>query len=113
MNSLRGELQVQAGPLTLHALLNMNAFRLMCQDMDMELKDLDTLATSNALDFVPGVLWAGVKNWCLYHGEAMPEGLDFDRFAALVLADGDALTRYADDIGTALGFGVDGDDAGK
>ena len=113
MNSLRGELEVKAGNLSLHALLNMNAFRLMCQDMDMELKDLDALATSNALDFVPGVLWAGVRNWCLYHDKAMPEGLTFDRFAALILADGDALTRYAEDIGDALGFGTAGEEAGK
>ena len=53
---------MKAGEYTLDALLNMNAMRILCQDHDMDLADLDVMATRNALEFVPAVLWAGVKN---------------------------------------------------
>ena len=104
MNTLRGEVQVKAGAMTLNALLNMNCFRILCQDQEMELADLDHFATSNALEFVPAVLWAGVKNAAVYHGKDLPKGLGFDRFAALVLADPNAITAYAAQISEALGF---------
>ena len=104
MNTLRGEVQVKAGDLSLDALLNMNCFRILCQDQGMDLADLDHFATSNALEFVPAVLWAGVKNAAVYHGKDLPKGLGFDRFAALVLADPDAITAYAAQISEALGF---------
>jgi len=70
----------------------------------MDLADLDHFATSNALEFVPAVLWAGVKNAAVYHGKDLPKGLGFDRFAALVLADPNAITAYAAQISEALGF---------
>jgi len=95
---------VKAGDLSLDALLNMNCFRILCQDQGMDLADLDHFATSNALEFVPAVLWAGVKNAAVYHGKDLPKGLGFDRFAALVLADPNAITAYAAQISEALGF---------
>jgi len=104
MNTLRGEVQVKAGDMSLDALLNMNCFRILCQDQGMDLADLDHFATSNALEFVPAVLWAGVKNAAVYHGKDLPKGLGFDRFAALVLADPNAITAYAAQISEALGF---------
>lgn len=95
---------MKAGDLSLDALLNMNCFRILCQDQGMDLADLDHFATSNALEFVPAVLWAGVKNAAVYHGKDLPKGLGFDRFAALVLADPNAITAYAAQISEALGF---------
>jgi len=95
---------VKAGDMSLDALLNMNCFRILCQDQGMDLADLDHFATSNALEFVPAVLWAGVKNAAVYHGKDLPKGLGFDRFAALVLADPNAITAYAAQISEALGF---------
>ena len=105
MNTLRGQLEVKAGDFKLSALLNMNCFRILCQDHNMELADLDELASRNALEFVPAVLWAGVKNHAAYHGKALPEGLGFERFAALLLADADAITSYAEAISDSMGFG--------
>ena len=95
---------MKAGDMSLDALLNMNCFRILCQDQGMDLADLDHFATSNALEFVPAVLWAGVKNAAVYHGKDLPKGLGFDRFAALVLADPNAITAYAAQISEALGF---------
>lgn len=113
MNTLRGQVEVKAGEYTLEALLNMNAFRILCQDQQMELADLDELATRNALEFVPSVLWAGVKNAAAYHGKSLPEGLGFDRFAALLLADPDAITKYAEAIGDSMGLGGEAAEGGK
>lgn len=113
MNTLRGQLEVKAGEHTLSALLNMNAMRILCQDHDMDLAELDDLATSNALEFVPAVLWAGVKNAAAYHGNTVPEGLHFERFAALLLADADAITHYATAISESMGFGNEPQEAGK
>lgn len=107
MNSLRGQLQVKAGQYKLDALLNMNCFRILCQDHDMELNDLDQMATRNALEFVPAVLWAGIKNAAAFHGKDVPEGLGFERFAALLLSDPDAITHYAEAISDSMGFGGD------
>lgn len=104
---------MKAGDYTLDALLNMNCFRILCQDHDMELADLDELATSNALEFVPAVLWAGVKNAAAYHGKTIPEGLHFERFAALLLADQDAITNYANAISESIGFGEEAEAGGK
>ena len=111
MNTLRGQIEVTAGDFKLPALLNMNCFRILCQDHDMELAGLDELATRNALEFVPAVLWAGVKNSAAYHGKDLPEGLGFERFAALLLADADAITHYAEAISESMGFG--GEDEGQ
>ena len=47
-NEMRGETIVTIGDETIDVLLNMNAFRLMCQDRDMELSELDELVL---LDF--------------------------------------------------------------
>jgi hypothetical protein len=113
MNTLRGQVKVQAGDFSLDALLNMNAFRILCQDQDMELADLDQLAGRNALEFVPAVLWAGIKNSAAYHGQDLPEGLGFERFAALLLADPDAITTYADAISDSMGLGSEAAEGGK
>jgi hypothetical protein len=113
MNTLRGQVEVQAGEYNLDALLNMNCFRILCQDQNMELAELDELANANALEFVPAVLWAGIKNAAIFHGKDMPEGLGFERFAALLLADPDAITHYANAISDSMGFGVEEDNAGK
>ena len=113
MNTLRGQVEVKAGEYTLDALLNMNAMRILCQDHDMDLADLDVMATRNALEFVPAVLWAGVKNAAAYHGKDMPDALSFDRFAALLLADGDAITHYAEAISESMGFGGEAEQEGK
>ena len=104
---------MKAGEYTLDALLNMNAMRILCQDQDMDLADLDVLATRNALEFVPAVLWAGVKNAAAYHGKEVPSALSFDRFAALLLADQDAITRYAEAISESMGFGEEAEAGGK
>lgn len=79
----------------------------------MELADLDQMATSNALEFVPAVLWAGVKNAAAYHGKDLPVNLHFERFAALLLADPDAITTYANAISTSMGFGLEEAGEGK
>lgn len=113
MNTLRGQVEVKAGEYTLEALLNMNAMRILCQDQDMDLADLDALATKNALEFVPAVLWAGIKNAAAYHGKDMPTALSFDRFAALLLADAEAITRYAEAISESMGLGPEDEAGGK
>ena len=113
MNTLRGQVEVKAGEYTLEALLNMNAMRILCQDQDMDLADLDGMATRNALEFVPAVLWSGIKNAAAYHGKYMPDGLSFDRFAALLLADAQAITHYAEAISESMGFGGEADEGGK
>ena len=104
---------MKAGEYCMPALLNMNAMRILCQDQEMDLADLDELATRNALEFVPAVLWAGVRNAAAYHGHDVPEGLSFDRFAALLLADPEAITKYAEAISESMGFGGDDGDPGK
>jgi len=113
MNTLRGQVEVKAGEHTLEALLNMNAMRILCQDQDMTLADLDVMASSNALEFVPAVLWAGIKNAAAYHGKDMSHELSFERFAALLLADPDAITNYAEAISESMGFGGEGEAGGK
>jgi hypothetical protein len=113
MNTLRGQVEVKAGEYTLDALLNMNAMRILCQDQEMDLADLDVMATRNALEFVPAVLWAGIKNAAAFHGKEMPEALSFDRFAALLLADADAVTKYAEAISESMGFSGEDEAAGK
>jgi hypothetical protein len=104
---------VKVGEYSLEALLNMNCFRILCQDHEMELADLDQMAESNALEFVPAVLWAGVKNAAAYHGKDLPGELHFERFAALLLADPNAITDYASAISESMGFGLEGDQEGK
>lgn len=94
---------MRAGEQTLPALLNMNAFRILCQDLNLELGDLDTLASRNALEFVPQVMWAGVRNWALYKDKPAPQ-MSFERFAALLLADPEAIPDYAETIGEAMGL---------
>lgn len=79
----------------------------------MELADLDEMATRNALEFVPAVLWAGVKNAAAYHGNDLPEGMTFERFAAQLLADPNAITDYATIISDSMGFGDEDDQQGK
>ena len=61
-NNLRGQTTVQIGDDTHDVLLNMNAFRLMCQARDMELAALDEFVNANPLEFVPTVVFWGMMN---------------------------------------------------
>ena len=101
-NEMRGETIVTIGDETIDVLLNMNAFRLMCQDRDMELSELDECGNANPLEFVPCVVFWGVMNAADFKGEPRPE-IPFNRLAAVVCGDMDQFTNLSEAIGSSLG----------
>ena len=101
-NNLRGQTTVQIGDDTHDVLLNMNAFRLMCQARDMQLAALDEFVNANPLEFVPTVVFWGMMNAADFAGTPRPD-LSFDRLAAVVCADMEQFTQLSDAIGTSLG----------
>lgn len=107
-NSLRGQTTVTIGDDTFDVLLNMNAFRLLCQDRDMELTDLDDFVTKSPLEFVPTMVFWGVMNAADLAGVARPD-IAFDRLAAVVCADVDQFAELSTTIGASLGIDTKGD----
>ena len=101
-NDLRGQTTVRIGDETHDVLLNMNAFRLMCQARDMELAALDEFVNANPLEFVPTVVFWGMMNAADFAGTPRPD-ISFDRLAAVVCADMEQFTQLSDAIGTSLG----------
>ena len=69
-NSLRGQTTVTIGDDQFEVLLNMNAFRLMCQDRGMELQQMDDFLGKSPLDFVPSIVFWGIMNAADYKGDA-------------------------------------------
>ena len=104
-NNLRGQTTVRIGDDTHDVLLNMNAFRLMCQARDMELAALDDFVNANPLEFVPCVVFWGMMNAADYAGTARPD-ISFDRLAAVVCADMQQFTALSEVIGQSLGANV-------
>ena len=101
-NSLRGQTKVQIGDDSFDCLLNMNAFRLLCQARDMELAELDEFVNGNPLEFVPSVVFWGLMNAADFAGITRPD-ISFDRVAAVVCADLDQFTALSEAIATSLG----------
>ena len=110
-NSLRGQPNIDVGDQSFDVLLNMNAFRLMCQDKGFELHELDEFVKKNALDFIPTMVYWGVMNAADLKGEDRPD-VTFDRLAAVVLADMDRFQELSEAIGTSLTSQI-GDDGKK
>jgi len=111
-NEMRGETIVTIGDETIDVLLNMNAFRLMCQDRDMELSELDEFVNANPLEFVPCVVFWGVMNAADFKGEPRPE-IPFNRLAAVVCGDMDQFTHLSEAIGSSLGTKVGEEKSGN
>lgn len=111
-NNLRGQTTVTIGDNTFDVLLNMNAFRLLCQDKGMELVELDDFVNANPLDFVPSVVFWGVMNAADFAGTERPE-LSFNRLAAVVCADMEQFTALSEAIGTSLGTKVGEEGSGN
>lgn len=107
-NSLRGQTTVTIGDDQFEVLLNMNAFRLMCQDRGMELQQMDDFLGKSPLDFVPSIVFWGIMNAADYKGDARPD-ITFDRLAAVVCADMDQFTQLSGAIGSSLGIEVNDD----
>ena len=89
---------MKAGEYTLDALLNecKNPLPGSC----MDLADLDVMATRNT-GICASCLWAGVRMQP-WQGHQMPCPLIA---FALLLADGDAITHYAEAISESMGWG--------
>lgn len=107
-NSLRGQTTITVGEDQFEVLLNMNAFRLLCQDRDFELTDLDTFVSKSPLDFVPAVVFWGMMNAADLKGDPRPD-ISFDRVAAIVCGDMEQFAKLSTVIGTALGVEIDPD----
>ena len=111
-NSLRGQTTVDVGDQSFDVLLNMNAFRLMCQDKGFELHELDEFVKKNALDFIPTMVYWGVMNAADLNGRERPD-VTFDRIAAVVLADMDKFQELSEAIGASVTAHQIGDDGKK
>lgn len=111
-NNLRGQNLVTIGDDTFDVLLNMNAFRLMCQDRDMELSELDEFVNANPLEFVPSVVYWGVMNAADFAGIDRPE-IPFNRLAAVVCGDMEQFTNLSEAIGASLGSKVGEEKSGN
>jgi hypothetical protein len=111
-NEMRGETTVTIGGESIDVVLNMNAFRLMCQDRDMELSELDAFVNANPLEFVPCVVFWGVMNAADLKGEPRPD-IAFNRLAAVVCGDMDQFTHLSEAIGSSLGTKVGGEKSGN
>ena len=111
-NSLRGQTTVDVGDQSFDVLLNMNAFRLMCQDKGFELSELDEFVSKNPLDFIPTMVYWGVMNAADFKGEPRPE-IPFNRLAAVVCGDMDQFTNLSEAIGSSLGTKVGEEKSGN
>jgi len=111
-NKLRGQTTVEIGDNTFDVLLNMNAFRLLCQDRKIELAELDQFVNSSPLEFVPTVVFWGIMNAADFKGASRPE-ISFDHLAAVVCADLDQFNELSEVIGSSIGAGVEGDNSGN
>ena len=82
-NTLRGQIQITDGiGNEWNALINTNALRMACKHLDMELGQFLESFEANAVDLIPHLLFAGVKNFQILKREDQID--DFDHFAALV-----------------------------
>ena len=111
-NNLRGQTTVTICESTFDVLLNMNAFRLLCQDRNMELAELDDFVNANPLDFVPSVVYWGVMNAADFNGIDRPE-IPFNRLAAVVCGDMEQFTNLSEAIGASLGSKVGEEKSGN
>lgn len=102
---------MDVGDESFDVLLNMNAFRLMCQDKGFELAELDEFVKRNALDFIPTMVYWGVMNAADLNGQPRPD-VSFDRIAAVVLADMERFQELSEAIGMSLSDQM-GDDGKK
>jgi len=94
MNSLSGQVSIQVGKKKYQCHLSMNAFRLMCEEKNISLGEMQELLQSRPLNAVPQVLYQGLYTHCHFHNKST-EGLpSYEYFAARILDNQDDLEKY-------------------
>jgi len=98
-NSLRGHITIVDGVGNeWHALINTNALRMACESLGVELGEFLESFEQKAVEVIPHLLFAGVRNWQILHREDQID--DFNHFAALVGTMD--FTEVVEQIGDAL-----------
>ena len=106
--TLHGEIAVDINGNKYTSRLNMNAFRLMCDDCFIELADIDSYMSKKPLTAIPKMIFWGVMNDADWRGETRPE-LNFDHFAAHIVSDADTFEKMTNAVVAAMG-GTEGNE---
>ena len=82
-NTLRGHIKITDGVGNeWNALINTNALRMACKHLEIELGEFLETFEVKAVELIPHLLFAGVRNFQILNREDQID--DFDHFAALV-----------------------------
>tara|TARA_R110000787_G_scaffold51190_1_gene121504 strand:- start:910 stop:1332 length:423 start_codon:yes stop_codon:yes gene_type:complete len=82
-NTLRGHIKIVDGlDNEWNALINTNALRMACKSLGVELGEFLESFEQKAVEVIPHLLFAGVRNYQLLNREDQID--DFDHFACLV-----------------------------
>jgi len=110
--TLHGEIAVDIQGDSHVARLNMNAFRLMCNDCSIQLAEIDKFMAEQPLTAIPKMIFWAVMNEADWLGVKRPK-LEFDHFAAHIVSDPETFERYTNAVVSAMGGTEEVDDEGN
>lgn len=98
---MRGQVAVKVGDKSFDATVNMNALRLYCEAEQITLAEFEKIAAEQPLDFVPKILFHGVRSNAHFNGKPEPE-INYNQFAAHICQDAAEFQRLTEVVGNAL-----------
>lgn len=103
MEALKGQVKIKLQKKEYEALFNINAFRLACTFLKIELHEMNEQLSTKILDVLPAIAYYAIENHRHLNGKPLlTSEVSFEQFAAMLYAEDGALKLVSDTMTLAM-----------